>query len=46
MRISNSPCNIDITSVDKNNNIINQKAIDIQEHEVEKIFRVFKSTKI
>lgn len=40
MRISNSPCNINITSVDKNNNIINQKAIDIQEHEVEKIFRV------
>lgn len=40
MRIANLPCDISITSVDKNNNIINQKAVDIQQHEVSKIFRV------
>ena len=40
MRESNLSCDIGITSVDKNNNIINQKAVDIQKHKVERIFRV------
>lgn len=40
MRIANLPCDIGITSIDKDNNIINQKAVDIQQHEVNKIFRV------
>ena len=41
MKISNSKCSISVTSVKKkNSSIITQKAIDIQEHKVEKIFRV------